>query len=944
MAQIVRSLDAISTGYTVFEKDQVLTHDQLNSISDYLDDQSRLTRISLLGVGIVCGLRVTLAGSSVTLSGGVGITTDGDLIRIPGDTAYDRFRVYNGSRPAYGPFYKDGTVPGDMVPVYELVQTTDSGDSSTDLLSRFTSRTGAKLSDMTALLYMESYVTDRDLCSGTDCDNLGQECRNTVRLLLVDKTLTGPLRETVATPRQAFGMLSEIVVDRPLFTTGVNAPGLLAQAYRAVCTTLHGRLIAELPKLYPACATFLDDLFATDPSGPWNAALRALNATFTAQSFGIQYYYDFLRDLAETWNDFRWLLATEQSWCCPDAAAFPKHLLLGDMAPGSDPDQNRTPFYPSAATSRTIDQLHHARFLIQKIDSLIRSFHVPDSQGGAVRITPSLSEDHALEERAIPYYYQVIAAHPVHRTWNYQLHRCGMESNNYSYNAPLYQATGPAAAPLAAQIGRFDFFRIEGHLGQPVQTVLQTIEGVIRAKNLPIAVVTAMLGPDRSKIVKRPGIRYTDLHRLHYLLRQDVSHQLEDVVRFSQNFKQKVDKAVKDSIISDTPDESGASYRNFAKDQNAAVARNASQVRARLNRSYSSYRADTTWKQGVAPAMQAAGQFKAGLKEVAKTEFATPFDTLIGNTHIQWLDWLDDIIKAKDDLEDDKLLFTTFITSNPGIAHGGGVPRGGTFVLVYDEAQNVVADFMLPYYCRATDEDEPAQPPLRKPELRPGWVVGNGITVLPSRTEFIKDKLDHFKAVQLEEFVKVKLDNFKLEHVDILKDRLNETWNEKFDSQQRDYFGTLKESVNLLGNALISRKETAAGILGSTSFTDKTLEQKVTDAKEIQLVTTYLREKASQYGLPAEQKTLYEQQAKEAEAELAAAITGTATYIAERKIDVSAGSEGMAAMLELQTGLQSMRDDTAAALVTDGFSAIKVSSANTGLNLVLDAMIAQRRR
>jgi len=424
-----------------------------------------------------------------------------------------------------------------------------------------------------------------------------------------------------------------------------------------------------------------------------------------------------------------------------------------------------------------------------------------------------------------------------------------------------------------------------------------------------------------------------------------VSHQLEDVVRFSQNFKQKVDKAVRDNVIIDSPDESGASYKNFAKDQNATVARNASQVRAKLNRNYSSYQADATWKQGVAPAMQAAGQFKSGLKEVVKTEFSTPFDSLIANTHIQWLDWLDDIIKARDDHEDDKLLFATFITNHPGIEHCGGVTRGGTFVLVHDENQTVVADFMLPYYCCDTAEEEPAQPPLRKPGLRPGWVVGNGITVLPSRDEFVKGKLEIFKTNQLDGFVKAKLDTFRQEHVDILKENLNEAWNRKFDSQQQEYFGTMKESVNLLGNALISRKEAAIDIIGnSADFTDKTLGQKVSDAKEKQLVRDYLRKKAAQSDLSTEQQALYEQQAKEAETELAAAITGTAKYIAESKINVSAGSEGMAAMLELHNGLQSITDDKAAAMVTDGFNSIKSSSANTGLNLVMDSMIALRRR
>ena len=91
------SLDKIETGFTVFETDQVLTPGQLNSVADYLDDQERLTRVALLGVGIACGLWPSLQAGSVRLSHGVGTTTDGDLLFMPGATVYDRYKPYDSS-------------------------------------------------------------------------------------------------------------------------------------------------------------------------------------------------------------------------------------------------------------------------------------------------------------------------------------------------------------------------------------------------------------------------------------------------------------------------------------------------------------------------------------------------------------------------------------------------------------------------------------------------------------------------------------------------------------------------------------------------------------------------------------------------------------------------------------------------------------------------------
>lgn len=42
-------------------------------------------------------------------------------------------------------------------------------------------------------------------------------------------------------------------------------------------------------------------------------------------------------------------------------------------------------------------------------------------------------------------------------------------------------------------------------------------------------------------------------------------------------------------------------------------------------------------------------------------------------------------------------LLEKFVKLHPGIAHGCGVPKGGTYLMIYDAANQVVADFYLPY-------------------------------------------------------------------------------------------------------------------------------------------------------------------------------------------------------------------------------------------------------
>jgi len=909
MTEIFKSLEQLSTGYSVFEKDQVLTHDQLNSIADYLGDQGRLTRAKLLGVGIVCGLRIAAQGNAVTLAEGLGITTDGDLLCIGADTVYDKFKRYDESMPKYAPFYSGET----MMPVYELIAA-GVEDSRAVLLAQFGAETGTALGNMAAVLYMESYVKDEDLCSGTDCDNLGQHYVDTPKLLLVDKSSVGALKSGIATPDEASRALSPLVADRAVFSDAVGTPGQLAQVYRTACNAIHGKLLAELAKLYPTCSAFLIDVFSSDPSPAWSTRLNELKTQFASSDAGIQYYYDFLKDVTETYNDFLELLSGDATCCDPDANGFPKHLLLGNVIAGSNPDENRTGFYPSPLTSRTSDQLSHAKFLARKLNTLIRTFQLPASGSAAIRITPSRFEDRPLEERAIPYYYRIDAAYPVHKAWNYRLSRRGMDAHNYSYNAGDYGAKGAAANPLAAQIGGFSFFRVEGHLGQNVSTAIETIEGEIESKNLPFTVASVMLDTDKSKAVKKTGTRYSDLHRFHYLLRQEVFHQLDEVSRFSGVFKQQVDDAVSAKYIEDSD---GPAAKDVAAQKHATVSGKSAAARAKLGGSYSQYKSDASWKSDFNDTVRAAGEFKYNLGKVARTEFSTPFDSLIANTHVQWLDWLDEIIAKKEDKEDEQLLFGNFIASHPGLEHYAGAVRGGTFVLVYNGDKTVVGDFTLPYYCGETAEEEADEPALSKPGLRPDWILDHGVQMQPSREKFVKDRFDAFE--------KDTLADFKGE----IEQRIG---------FQKEYLNVFKDSVTMVSDVYrnIGADKTGASV---ANLQDEYLDLQVKEAEYNRKKTDYLRRQASRPDLEADAKASIETQLKEAEKALAKSIERTAGYVASSGIDVSSGSDGYKAMQVVTEGAASVTDAQTRGSMKTNLEGISAATGNANLKLVIGTML-----
>lgn len=579
----------------------------------------------------------------------------------------------------------------------------------------------------------------------------------------------------------------------------------------------------------------------------------------------------------------------------PRPRRLPKHLLLGGLT-GDDPTL-RTGFYPSPLSSRTAGRRDHARFLAEKIGALILAFRRPPG-GGEIRVTPSSCEDRSLEERAIPCYYEVEKEISIYRAWSHALTRRGMERNNFSYHADVYNP-GAAARQLKGQIGRFDFFRIEGHFGQDVSRAVEALKAEIRDKNLPFHVRVVALSADRRTVVVKPPIRYTDLQRFHYLLRQDVVSQLDDTKRFSGSFKRQVEDAVDSKVVVDqSEDTDGVSVRDLVRQKDTAVTNAATAASAKLNRGYLEYARDPSWRTDVSNTLTAAGELKSNLGKVVKTDFTTPFDAMIGNNQMLWLGWLDDIIQKKDEKDDETLLFGKFLERHPGLEHFAGVVRGGTFVLVHDEKGTVVADFMLPYVCCDLVEEEPDEPPLSKPQVKPPFVLEQGVKVLPSRERFVKDKLLGFRA------------------------EIEPAW--KRDVRiERDYVDVFKESVNLMGTVFAGDpRRPDLREPGIVKAGDPLLDLQLRDLRLRMEKVDLLRAEMLK---PGADPARLEIQLREAEAALAVGAVETSRLVADAKLDVSTGSEGLTAMTAVSEGVSRLHNQAARNKVRAGLKEVDAS-------------------
>lgn len=171
-------MESLLDHFPVFEANQVLMSSHLNDAFDYLDQQERQTRSRLIGIGIVCGLEIRLAGNAIALGKGCGVTSEGYLIVEPEDVSLVAYRPYTLPTDLdYPPFKNDGT-PFAMWELFE-----DGIPNTTPLATP-----AGFLDDKAVLLFLELKKEALRNCSPNNCDDKGSQVTATVRRLLIART------------------------------------------------------------------------------------------------------------------------------------------------------------------------------------------------------------------------------------------------------------------------------------------------------------------------------------------------------------------------------------------------------------------------------------------------------------------------------------------------------------------------------------------------------------------------------------------------------------------------------------------------------------------------------------------------------------------------------------------------------------------------------------
>ncbi len=489
---MAEKLTQITTQYHTFEDNQVLTKDQLNGFINYFDDQDRMSRVFLSGVGIVCGFGLSIdSGKSViTISQGAGVTTDGDLIKlranIPDSTLktidlaqvqYAHFKVFEDSFAGYRFFNRqvmiDGIQKTVSLKLWEILP--ESGENTNPL------NTLDDIDKKVVVLYLESFAKEGDLCTSIDCDNQGVEQVARLRVLLVSETDAAYLAglDSIYAKHNftdKYDKLPEIAVRRVILNS-INSgsyDNLKYNYYQALVNEekLLANLIDGITKIVTDYSGVLKlNLSKSALPTVTNNLKNILNFSAYKVPFDIQYRYDCIKDLVDTYNEIKCLLLSLHEECCPDINAFPKHLLLGAVSEiQSSIKHFRHGFYKSPILNCGNSKIQVCKNLVTRFLEIAERFK---PSVGITRITPS-NKLMELTYRSIPFYYDVDAG--LLRSWNYFKTEKNRQDTNLCYHVDKLAKSPRIQNPLNYNIDKFDFYRIEGHQGKDYTLVLKEID------------------------------------------------------------------------------------------------------------------------------------------------------------------------------------------------------------------------------------------------------------------------------------------------------------------------------------------------------------------------------------------------------------------------------------------------------------------------------------
>ncbi|MEM8527063.1 MAG: hypothetical protein AAGG68_20655, partial [Bacteroidota bacterium] len=724
-------MNALINTYPVFYANQVLTHNNLNSMVSYLEQQQRYTRICTIGMGIICGLEPSWdeEKKQLHISAGCGVTSEGYLVYVNEKMSFNAYDVVTlrGSEVA------EQNQLEDLKEVWELKL---DGNATENLLKDEEEQT---LENKVAFLLFECKEDRNDLC-GNNCDEQGAKQEFRIRIFLMEEEdargwvehfydkLDGEADDIDTYFKGAYGVeklyierfrkttAEEKKLDGSRLTSMIDYVSDFQVSYRAIIERAYTRLEEDFGNL----STIFKSVYIPISNVTFN--LPKLDPK-TILAENLQYRYDQVCDMIETYNELLDVLSEISAYCTPNIAHFPKHLFLGKLFDSNLPNSIfRTNYLQPFTYNYNNQHIDTAKLLVERLQFLANNFNTEASTLQSIVITPSKSSLYPLSQRAIPFYYK--DHKNIYPLWNGKLRRRGLAHRQYTYERlPENTVTAPYNNPLVYSFLDQDFLRIEGHIGRLFdipriekkdgeeieiqENVAYELELLRKKYNLAFDIVYLKLGGDYSEddIFQFDCDRF-EAEKTQYvkLFRSCYKGIYKELVSLKGKIEQ-LNTQLDDYELTKFNVEL---FNTFLKPEGEGFLLENINFRKEYDRFQIAYNSLTDELNRFNKAVVALNILEMGAIITSNLRGAINDLNTLNTGFVEIEEQLKEV--------QERHLFHCFATHHPGLEHKGGVPIGGTFVVVYIEEslqdfnslgafkqdvkqKKVIADFYLPYSC-----------------------------------------------------------------------------------------------------------------------------------------------------------------------------------------------------------------------------------------------------
>ena len=693
--------------FPVYVSGQYLTSEHLNETQDFLWQEEKTARYLLDGNGIVKGLQADFMDGTllkqVSITAGSAGTADGYIIQEKAGQLFDKglaiqlswITLPDGTQQLWEKAAFDKvsqTIQASSVTILSATELFAVANNLTDLpagtatLDSFSITSSQVLSNYLVLAWVYITDTEDNFCVQGDCNTKGTQRNFTTRYFFVLNS-SFPQLNTV-NPELPLSAVARI---KNLALSGSTA-GVYQASFQA-----WGASLTELQPYFSTANTgkqlnIIAGLLSAQEQAIFNSAIAKLlqiNASVSAQNCP-QYYIAFAADVAKAINELV-VFYNEYSRKYPvyNPIRIEQTIILGSFRQ-TGVDKWRYYFIPATEqTAQTFDT-SKLRALFLRVLSLVNNFIIRTNINAQTLLVnkvlaiPSASGEALLQNRSIPYYYDILAGasgNDVLKNWNPQ---GGNLQNIFSYYdqvIPTRNSNPNMVAKLSiADWTGSNFFRIEGHIGLTKAVAISAINALIVNDGLPIQLL------DCDVDYKGPQKWYDWYLQFSAFLNDSLSTLRANPV--TKNYAYDPLKKIATNTLETT-------YRK------------PDQVKTILNdlTAYSGvfYNAAKTTQVQKAAAPKAKRLLKAAAPGAATVTTSINKDVIDNFTKVIPQQKITDLVKnfndAVTEVADPKVKKLIILKDLAGLEYLGGVPKGGTFILLHSNG-NVIGDGSLPYYYR----------------------------------------------------------------------------------------------------------------------------------------------------------------------------------------------------------------------------------------------------